>query len=179
MRRFPAILCLVAAGSDARGARAEAAPPGETLVPVFVIAKNENKNQVQYAVRLDDRCAPVGRTPVSAYWRMLERGPNQTAPLLPREARAYGLASQEVIASDASAGQVRAVLAAIPGRPLTIVTSRGSDGACRALATVLIAGTPAHLFGVYVRLKWDGIDYLLLQGWSMDGKRIIRETLKR
>jgi hypothetical protein len=178
MRRFPAILCLVAAGSYARGARG-AVRPGETFVPIFLIAKSENKNQVQYVVRLDDRCAPVGRTPVSAYWRMLERGPNETEPLLPREARAYGLASQEVIASDASAGQVRAVLTAIPGRPLTIVTSRGSDGACHALATALIAGTPAHLFSVYVRLKWDGIDYLLLQGWSMDGKRVIRETFKR
>ncbi len=44
------------------------------LVPVFSIAKSENKNQVQYVVRLDAHCAPVGPAPVFAYWRMLEKG---------------------------------------------------------------------------------------------------------
>jgi hypothetical protein len=62
-------------------------------------------------------------------------------------------------------------------RPLTIDTSRGSEGKCRALATVSIAGAPAHLLDVYVHLKWDGVDYLLLQGWSMDGSHVVREKI--
>jgi hypothetical protein len=48
----------------------------------------------------------------------------------------------------------------------------------RALATASIAGAPAHLFNVYVHLKWDGVDYMLLQGWSLDGSRVVRETVK-
>lgn len=161
------------------GAGAETATAGGTSVPVFSITKSENKNQVQYVVRVDNRCAPVGPAPLSAYWRMLEQGPAQTAPILPREVQAYGLASQQVIAGDGSGGQTRAALKALPGRPITVVTARGKDGACYAVATAVIAGAPAHLFSVYVHLKWDGLDYLLLQGWSMDGSHVLRETLKK
>ena len=71
------------------------------------------------------------------------------------------------------------MLTALPGRPLIVATGRGSDGACRAVATASISGVPAHLFNVYVHLKWDGVDYVLLQGWSMDGSRVVRETLAK
>jgi hypothetical protein len=172
------VTLVVALGSSSVVANADSPASGK-VVPVFSIAKSENKNQVQYVVRLDDNCAPAGQAPVSAYWRMLENGPAETAPILSREVAAYGLSSQAVVASDASGGAVRVVLKALPDRPLTIVTSRGSDGRCRALATTSVAGTLAHLFNVYVHLKWDGVDYLLLQGWSMDGSHIVRETLKK
>ena len=132
---------------------------------------------MQYVVRVDDQCSPMGPAPLSAYWRMLEQGPTQIAPILPSEVRAYGLAGQVVVARNVSGGQVRAVLKALPSRPMAVVTSRGSDGACRALAIVSIAGSPAHLFNVYVHLTWDGVDYLLLRGWSMDGSHVVRETL--
>ena len=178
-RRLIPTLLLLALGSFATAARAQSpAPPGGALVPVFSIAKSENKNQVQYVVRVDRHCLPLRPAPVFAYWRMLDKGPTQTAPLLSREVRAYGLASEGVVASDEGGGEVRAVLSALPGRPLTITTSRGSDGACRALATLAIAGTPAHLFNVYVHLRWYGVDYVLLQGWSMDGSHVLREKLK-
>jgi hypothetical protein len=170
-------LLLALSGLFATVARADAPRQDGTLVPIFSIAKSQNKNQVQYLVRLDDHCVPLGAAPVSAYWRMLERGPGQTAPLLSGEVRAYGLASQVLIASDGNGAQVRAVLKALPDRPVTIVTSRGSDGTCRALATVSIAGAPAHLFNVYVHLRWYGVDYLLLQGWSMDGTHVVRERV--
>jgi hypothetical protein len=174
-RLRPLAVFVVLAALSARTAVASA----DAVLPVFSIAKSENKNQVQYVVRVDDRCAPVGPAPVSAYWRMLEGGPTQTAPILTREVKAYGLASQTVGSSDANGGRVQVVLKALPGRPMTIETSRAADGACHAVATVSIAGVPAHLFNVYVRLKWDGVDYLLLQGWSMDGSRVVREKVTR
>ncbi len=176
MSRAWATLLLVALCSYAAAAPANPPSPVGTSVAVFSIAKSENRNQVQYVVRVDDHCAPVGPDAVSAYWRLLEKGPAQTGPLLPRELRAYGLASQD-LANGASGPQVHAVLRALPRRPLYITTSRGSDGACHALATVSIAGEPSHLFNVYVHLKWDGVDYVLLQGWSMDGSRVIREKV--
>jgi hypothetical protein len=179
MPRAPTLVLLVALGSYATAASADPPSPSSMVVPVFSIAKSENKNQVQYGVRIDNNCAPVGPAPVFAYWRMLERGPTQTEPILPREIRAYGLASQAVLASNANGGQVRAVLTALPGRPVIVATGRGGDGACRAVATVSIAGAPAHLFNVFVHLKWDGVDYLLLQGWSMDGSHVVRETLAK
>jgi len=153
-------------------------PPGST-VPVFSIAKSQNRNQVQYVIRVDDHCVPIAPAPMSAYWRMLEEGPTATAPLLAREVPAYGLASQEIITSDRQGGRVRAVLRALTSRPLIVETSRGRDGKCTALATVTIAGAPAHLFNVYVLLKWDGIDSLLLRGWSMDGSRVMQEKIMK
>jgi hypothetical protein len=158
-------------------AGANAAPIAN--IPLFTIAKSENKNQVEYDVRVDDRCAPLGPAPVSAYWRMLESGPTRTEPILPREQPAYGLASQTVVASGDSGGNARLVLRALPKRPIDIVTVRGRDGTCRALAELPIAGTPAYLFNVYVHLRWDGVDYLLLQAWSMDGSQVVREKITR
>jgi hypothetical protein len=160
------------------GAGADAPAPGAP-VPIFTIAKSENKNQVQYVIRLDDHCAPVGSAPLSGFWRMLEQGPSQTAPILPREVRAYDFASQTILRRDAAGGEVRAVLRALPGRPVTIVTSRGADGKCRAAATLSVSGTPAYLFNVYVQLKWDGVDYLLLRAWSTDGSHVVTEKVSK
>ena len=150
--------------------------PGSNI-PVFSIAKSQNKNQVQYVIRVDDHCVPIAPAPMSAYWRMLEQGPTATAPLLPREEAAYGLASQAIIASDSRGARVRAVLRALASRPLTVATWRGGDGKCTAVATLPIAGQPARLFNVYVLLKWNGVDSLLLRGWSMDGARVIQEKI--
>ena len=177
-RFAPLLVILVVFGLFETAAGGDTQSPG-ALFPIFTIAKSENKNQVQYVIRLDEHCVPVGPAPVSAYWRMLEQGPTRTAPLLSRELRPYGLASQAVEARGGSGGQVRAVLNALPSRPVTVVTSRASDGNCGAAATTSIAGAPAHLFNVYVKLKWDGVDYLLLRGWSMDGTHIVSEKLTR
>lgn len=174
-----ALVALVPLDSYATTAAADQPPASGAFVPAFSIAKSENKNQVQYVVRVDDQCTPIGPAPVSAYWRMLESGPTQTAPILPREVVAYGLASQAVVANATSGTAVRIVLKAMPSRPLTIVTSRGGDGVCRAVATISIAGASAHLFNVYVHLKWDGVDYLLLRGWSLDGSHVVSETIKK
>jgi hypothetical protein len=175
MPSLGATLLFVPLGSIAAVAIAQPARAAESLVPIFSIAKSENKNQVQYVVRLDPQCAPVGPNPVSAYWRMLEKGPTQTAPILSRELRAYGLASQVL---DATSGRVRVVLKALPDRTLVVTTQRASDGQCHALATVPIAGAPAYLFNVYVHIRWYGVDYVLLQGWSMDRSHVLREKLK-
>ncbi len=160
------------------GTRSDAAAQGEAQV--FTIAKSENRNLVQYAVHVDAECAPTAGAPVYAYWRMLEQGPTRTAPLLAREGKAYGLASQQIVppVTAGVAGAVRIALAAVPARPVLVETWRASDGACRAQATVSIAGAPAHLFNVYVRLKPPlSVEYLLLQGWSMDGTHRVEEKL--
>jgi hypothetical protein len=70
------------------------------------------------------------------------------------------------------------VLKALPDRTLVVTALRASDGQCHALATMPIAGAPAYLFNVYVHIRWYGIDYALLQGWSMDRSRVLREKLK-
>ncbi len=173
-----ALLSVVAVLATLANEATADAPPRTGALLLFSIAKSENKNQVQYAILTDPACAPVGAAPVSAYWRMLEQGPHATGPLLSREVPAYGLASQSVASRGASGGSVRVLLNALPGRPVTIATSRGSDGACRASATLPIAGTPARLSNVYVKLAWNGVDYLLLRGWSIEGSRLVTEKIR-
>jgi hypothetical protein len=179
MRQSWASLLALGIGSPAAPAWADPPVLGQGAVPIFTIAKSENKNEVQYVVRVDSQCAPTGPEPVFAYWLMLERGPRQTAPILPLEVAAYGLVSQRIIASDANGGQVRAQLKALPARPLIVTTSRASDGTCHALGTVDIAGAPAHLFNVYVHLTWYGLDYILMQGWSLDRSLVVREKITK
>jgi hypothetical protein len=161
---------------------ADTQPPVGKEVPLFTISKSENRNQVQYAVRTDAQCVPEDGSPVYAYWRMLEQGPTRTAPLLPREAKAYGLASQRIVAPQTSGaiGAVRIVLNAVADRPVLVELWRAADGACRAFSTVPIAGAPAHLDNVFVQLKWPfGVAYLLLQGRSIDGTRRVEEKLSK
>jgi hypothetical protein len=160
------------------GQSSQAAAPIES--PIFTVTKSENRNLVQYVVRLDPQCRPVTARPVYAYWRMLEQGPTITAPLLARELRAYGLASQQVVSpvTPGAVAAVRIVLAAITDRPVLVEVWRTTEGACRAVPSTRIAATPAHLFNVYVRLKSPfGVEYLLLQGWSMDNTHVVEEKI--
>lgn len=170
-RHVAAIICLV---QGVVVERAVASSPAREL-PLFSIAKSENKNQVAYAVRVDDRCVPLPDAPVIAYWRLLEQGPDRVAPLLPREQRAYGIASQTI----GPEGTVRLVLRALPSRPISVHVTRASDGSCHVQTKVVINGSPAYLFNVYLKLKWPaGAEYVLLRGWSLDRTHVVTEKLK-
>ena len=41
----------------------------------FFISKSDDKNRVDYAMRLDKNCAPYGEEAVFAYWREFEGAP--------------------------------------------------------------------------------------------------------
>jgi hypothetical protein len=161
------------------GAPARADPAGAPRVLLlFSISKSENRNQVQYAVRVDDACQPTSGTPVFAYWRMFEKGPAVTEPLLAHEMDAYGVASQAPVRTPEGAG-VRLILRAVRSRPIVVEAFRNAAGECEAVATVSIQGTPAHLYNVYAKLRWPfGVEYLLLQGWSLEGTRVIKEKVE-
>jgi len=170
-----AVLLAVAAGGLVVGvARGEA---GRDVASVFLVAKSENRNQVHYGVHLDASCAPVGSVPIFAYWRMLERGPLATEPLLRREVDAYGFAEQRVVERSADGGRVTLRLHALPGRPIAIQTG-SRDGACEAAATTVIGGVPASLRSVYAQLRWPfGVDHLVLSGRSLADGRAVEERV--
>ncbi len=131
---------------------------------VFFVAKSENKNQVHYGIRLDEACAPSGETPVYAYWRMLERGPLATEPLLSREVRAYGVADERVLERGPRVSRTRVTLEALRSRPM-LVESYAEGPRCAAHATLPISGVPAALESVFVQLAWPfGVAYLTLSG---------------
>jgi Domain of unknown function (DUF4833) len=178
--RVVAMAALVAVSLLFLGAAKLQAIPAWREVALFTISKTENKNQVQYALRVDDHCAPIGDAPVYAYWRMIELGPTRAAPLLARELPAYGVSSQAVLEKGDTGGKVRLTLQAVPSRPILVQTAVAAGGTCQAWSTLTINGVAAHLYNVHVRLRWPlGVEYLLLQGWAMDGKRTVTEMLKR
>ena len=159
-------------------APAELPKPRARTISLFTIGKSQNKNQVQYAVHVDDQCVPVPGAPVFAYWRMLELGPTRVEPLLPRELSAYGPASQRITARSANGGKIHLVLKALPERPILVETAQAADGTCRAFASVTIGNRTAHLFNVYVKLTWHlSVDYLLLRGWATDGTHVLSEKV--
>jgi hypothetical protein len=147
------------------------------VASVFFVAKSENRNQVHYGVHLDEACAPVGRAPVFAYWRMLEHGPLATEALLPLEAPAYGVAEQRVLAHGPTGGQVAVSLRALPARTI-VITTRSQGDSCVAGATTTIGGTPAALASVYAQLSWPfGVAYLTLAGRELSDGREVREQV--
>jgi hypothetical protein len=150
---------------------------GRDVASVFFVSKSENRNQVHYGVHLDSSCTPVGPEPVYAYWRMLEHGPLATEPLLSREVGAYGFAEQRVVERGTAGGRIVLRLHALPGRPITIVTTP-REGRCEASATAVIGGTPASLANVHAQLKWPfGVDYLLLRGRALADGHPLQERL--
>jgi len=143
-----------------------------TLASVFFVAKSENRNQVHYGIRLDRACRPAGDTPVFAYWRMLERGPLATEPLLALEQAAYGVASQRVEARTDSGGTVVLTLSALPKRTV-FIESTAVGANCTANARTTIDRAPATLTSVFVQLRWPfGVDSLLISGRAPDGRAV-------
>jgi hypothetical protein len=149
-----------------------AARADRTIDSALFVSKSENKNQVHYAVRVDDSCSPLPHDPVYAYWRMYERSATATEPLLDRERVAYGITRQEV-----HGDMVRITLAALPTRPITIHVARTESGACAVSAETNIAGQPARLFNVHVALGFLHVDHLVVTGWSEPDGRVVRERI--
>jgi hypothetical protein len=105
---------------------------------------------VHYAIRLDQNCQPRGAAPLFGYWRDLEEGPNVTSPISARAERAYGLARQAV-STTANGATVRAILQAVPDRPLVIDVTRSGDR-CEATARTMIDGSRAVLERAFIQL---------------------------
>src|SRR5580692_2699464 len=147
------------------------ASASQAVPSALVITKSSNKNQVRYAVQVDDTCAPDGPSPVYPYWQMLERGSGATEPLGDSELRAFGVERQSV-----DRGVVHVVLRGMPARAIDIRTWRAPDGTCASSASMTIAGVAARVANVYVRQKLFGVDYVLLTGWTSGGG-VVRERL--
>lgn len=111
---------------------------------LFHIARNKNRNEVHFKVRLDKSCAPRGKAPVYNFWRMLEKGPRVTEPVGTFEQMAYGFDEQKV-----QGDRVLVKLEALPARTLAVV-ARPAEKGCEAHAYTQIGGQPARLQRVYV-----------------------------
>jgi hypothetical protein len=151
--------------------------PSAALDSVFHIAKSENRNQVHYAVSVDERCRPRGDKPVRGYWREYEEGPRVTDSLQDHQQRAYGV-SKPKVSRDDEGGDVRLSLRALPDRLLRIAVFRDGEH-CRARAFARIKGQPAILKSIYVELGFlYSIDYILLRGVRVSDGAAVQERIE-
>jgi hypothetical protein len=63
---------------------------------LFVIQRSKNRNEVQYHLRVDDRCQIAADNPIGAFWKLLEDSPEKTEPLSTFDRMAYGVERQTV-----------------------------------------------------------------------------------
>lgn len=145
---------------------------------LFHISKSQNRNQVHYALRLDEACMPVGAEPVFAYWREMEAGPKKLSALLDREQAAYGIAPGQTVYPSSSRPRVRFQLRAVPERTL-IAQVRAEGSRCMASVRTSIQGRAATLKSVHLVLGffWT-IQQIVIEGRATDDGARLRETIE-
>lgn len=128
------------------------------IATVFFFNKSDDKNRVDYGLRLDANCMPVGDEPLFPYWRELENAPpERTHPLKFIEYAAYGVADQKILKRPGVA-EISVRLRALD-RPITVVTEKDESGKCRAVAWAKVNGVEkAQLSSAYIKLS---------HGWSV------------
>lgn len=138
---------------------------------VFHIARNKNRNQVHYGVRVDAACRPIGEEPVYNYWLRLERDPPEREELSFFQQTAYGFQKQNV----ENDGRIEVRLRAVPDRQLVVrVTPLGRG--CKAETFMTIDGQNAYLDKVFVfadeGILLPTVRYIELYGRSNDGHAV-------
>jgi hypothetical protein len=150
----------------------------ETL---FFIAKSDDRNRVDYGMRLDKHCAPLGEEPVFPYWREFEPPPPvRTKPLSAFAKMGYGISTQKVLKRSATGGETVIKLKQVD-RTITISTKKGANGRCTALVRMKIASVDhAELLSVFVKLAGPlSVSYLDVKGKDRKTGKALVERLER
>ncbi len=149
---------------------------GPTLDSLFYIARNKNRNQVHFGIRLTKNCLPKGKYPLYNYWLMLEQGPKRRAKVGFFERLAYGIASQKV------KGQIVQVkLKALAARTIEIVVRREGKR-CVARAYTQILKKKSLLLSIYAfalkAFPMPKVKYIDVFGQSLSGK-LLQERIQK
>ena len=144
------------------------------VATVFAIGKSDDGNEVQYAVRLDDTCALVGKEPVFGYWRLHDEGPGVTKTMSFMDQFGYGISSQKV-ASDRQSVTIQ--LKTASGHPIDIHTRR-EGGRCVATPLATIGGERAELQRIFLQLSGPlSVAWVSISGVSLTGREKRSERL--
>lgn len=139
----------------------------------FYISKSDDKNRVDYGIRLDQRCAPINDDAVFPYWREFEHAPPvRTHKLGMLEYIPYGFSEQRSIRKTPQGGIQLLKLKQWDKSPIVIITKKEADGHCTATVHAMINGKEAELVYMYVKLLKGGIapsvDYVEVHGKDLD-----------
>lgn len=155
---------LALASSEGRASDPDFGP--NDIPTVFFVSKSDDLNRVDYGIRLDSRCAPLGDAPVFPYWREFENAPPvRTHALGWLEYLAYGISEQRVVRRTTKGGAHSIRLKAI-ARDVVIETEKGPDGRCRAVALSTISNiASAHLLNAHIKLRRAlSVEYIDIRG---------------
>lgn len=148
------------------------------VATVFFFSKSDDKNRVDYGLRLDAACMPVGEEPLFPYWREFESEPPglKTHSLKFFEYAAYGISEQRIKKVEGRA-EITVKLKAFP-REIVITTEKGPDGKCVVTPRSVIAATPnVELVSAFIKLKsgWS-VEYVEVKG-RVNGKGLSERLL--
>jgi Domain of unknown function (DUF4833) len=135
---------------------------------LFFIQRSKNKNEVHYRLNVDENCKIVGNEPVTAIWKMLEEGPNETKSLSAFDRKAYSIEKQEVVGN-----WVQFNLKAIEERLIKATTTYDpKTNKCSPIVQVKINGKWSVLNYIYVASE-EGflvpqVTYIDIFGKSLD-----------
>ncbi|HEX7670848.1 MAG TPA: DUF4833 domain-containing protein [Polyangiaceae bacterium] len=150
----------------------------ETL---FSIAKSNDRNRVDYAMRLDANCAPAGEDPVFPYWREFERSPPvRTKSMGAFSKMGYGVSAQRTL-QRTNAGSEYAIRLKQVDRLLFITTTKDEGGRCSSLVRMKIANVEyASLRSIYVKLSGPlSVAYIDIKGQNLATGQLLEERLRR
>jgi hypothetical protein len=174
VRRSLLRLALLWVGSEAGLAMAGEIHFGEHDVKtVFAIGKSDDGNQVQYALRLNKECQPVGNDPVFGYWREYDRH-ERLLPMSFLDGFGYGISKQKVRGS-----HVTITIKPAAKREIELVASQGPEGSCHAEAFTDVNGHRVRLTLIFLTLSGPfSVSKVELRGTDAESGAEVSELLK-
>lgn len=173
-------LVLVVTGAEADAA-AETKPTfgPYDIATLFFISKSDDRNRVDYGMRLDADCMPREKDAVFPYWREFENSPPvRTHPLSLVEYYPYGIAAQRSLGRSARGGEYHVRLKRIH-RDLYVTTTKEADGRCTATVRTTIGGMDhSELLSAFVKLRRPlSVEYVDIHGRAPNSGQPIEERI--
>jgi len=147
---------------------------------IFYINKSDDRNRVDYGIRLDEHCTPTLEEPIFPYWREFEPPPPvRTHSLGLLDGLAYGVSHQHVVRRNAN-GALLLMKPKHVNRWIWVTTSKEADGHCTATATTSIGGLEGiELLSVYVKLAgFLSVEYVNIIGKNPRTGATVSERLQ-
>jgi hypothetical protein len=155
-------LCVLAVSVPAHADEVRFGP--HDVSTVFFINKSDDKNRVDYGIRLDADCVPVGNSAVFGYWREYEYTPPHINGLSILDRIPYGISSQGLVSRTATGADYYMRLRQFE-RTIAIATKKEADGTCSAIARAKINGSVAQFVFVYAKLAGPfSVEYIDIHG---------------
>jgi hypothetical protein len=173
------LLVLVTGSSAAESAHAEDVGFGpHDITTLFYISKSDNRNRVDYGMRLDAQCGPASKDAVFPYWRDFEGPPSHPHTLGMWAKMAYGV-SEQGTGRKTPTGSDHAIILKQVDRQIWITTSLAPDGHCTAVVRTTIAGVKlAELHSIAVRLSGPiSVSYVDIKGKNLETGQPLTERI--